>query len=179
MRILLPILLLTLSVTQLLAEELSPDIKVLLDKAVTSVQPLSTDPTIVAAVKKYNEAPPSTMTNDAWKKLNLLSPEVKALVKSEIGLYLKGKKTAIITEIFLNGADGGKVAFLSKTSSWNHKGKAKHDEPMAGKMWTGPIEVDESSGAQQIQIALPVLDGSTPIGSLVIGFGIAQMKEVP
>lgn len=159
------------------AEDLSPDVKVLLDKEIAASKSLSTDATIVAAVKKYNESPASTMTNDAWKKLSLLSPEVKALVKSDIGQYLKSKKTPVVTEIFLNGADGGKVAFLSKTSSWNHKGKAKHDEPMAGKTWIGPVEVDESSGAQQVQVALPVLDGEKPIGSLVIGFGIGQMKE--
>ena len=160
-----------------LAEELPADTKALLDAEITAIKPLSTDATIVAAVKKYNEAPPSTMTNDAWKKLTLLSPEVKSLVKSTIGQYLKKKQSSTITEMFLNGADGGKVAFLSKTTSWNHKGKAKHDDPMEGKTWIGPVEVDESSGAQQIQVAIPVLDGDQPIGSLVIGFGVAQMKE--
>ena len=99
------------------------------------------------------------------------------MVKSDIGQYLKSKKNSTITEMFLNGADGGKVAFLSKTTSWSHKGKAKHDEPMAGKRWTGEIEVDESSGAQQVQVGIPVLDGDTAIGSLVIGFGISQLKE--
>jgi hypothetical protein len=160
------------------AEESPADIKPLLDREISAVKPLSTDSVIVAAVKKYNAAPPSTMTNDVWQKYTLLSPEVKALVKSDIGRYLKTKQTAAITEMFLSGADGGKVAFLSKTSSWCHKGKPKHDVPMTGKMWIGEIEFDKSSGLSQIQVSIPVLDGNKPIGSLVIGFGIAQMKEI-
>lgn len=170
------ILFLSLCTTSLLAAELASDVKVLVDNAINAMAPLAADPLIVEGVKKYNAAPASTMTNDAWKKLTIISPEVKALIKSDVGVYLKQKKTEAVTEMFLNGADGGKVAFLSKTTSWNHKGKAKHDEPMAGKNWIGPVEVDESSGAEQIQVALPVLDGKKPIGSLVIGFGIAQLK---
>ncbi|MBN1758879.1 MAG: hypothetical protein JW863_11205 [Chitinispirillaceae bacterium] len=167
---------LTLQVAPVRSAEIPADVKALLDAEMAAAKPLSTDAVIVAAVKKYNEGPASSMTNEAWKKLTLLSPEVKALIKSDIGQYLKKKKTAVITEMFLNGADGGKVAFLSKTTSWNHKGKAKHDEPMKGNTWIGPVEVDESSGEQQIQIAIPVLEGEKPVGSLVIGFGVSQMK---
>jgi len=159
------------------ADEIPADIKPLLDKQIEGIQKLSIDKTIIAAVKKYNEAPASSMTNDNWKKLSLISPEVKQLVKSDIGKYLKSLKTPVITEMFLNGADGGKVAFLSKTSSWNHKGKAKHDVPMKGETWIGPMEVDDSSGAKQIQVGIPVLDDDKPIGSLVIGFGVAEMQE--
>jgi len=176
MRIVPALLFLIMSTLNILAEDLPSDVKVLVDKAIESITPLAADPVIVEGVKKYNAAPASTMTNDAWKKLTLLSPEVKALIKGDVGAYMKQKKTDAVTEMFLSGADGGKVAFLSKTTSWCHKGKAKHDQPMAGTNWIGPIEVDESSGAQQIQVALPVLDGGTPIGSLVVGFGIAQLK---
>lgn len=170
-------ILLCMAISAPSASELTPEVQAKLDKAISLCTPLSTDEKIVSAVKTYNSVPPSTMTNEAWKKLTLLSPEVKALIKSNIGTYLKSKKTDFITEMFLNGADGGKVAFLSKTSSWNHKGKPKHDFPMSGKIWIGSIEVDESSGAEQIQVSLPILNGTDPIGSLVIGFGIAQLKE--
>lgn len=168
---------LTIGAFSMAAAEVPADVKPLIEKQMASLNGLSTDATIVAAVKKYNAAPPSAMTNDAWKKLTVISPEVKALIKSDIGLYLKSKQAACITEMFLSGADGGKVAFLAKTSSWSHKGKPKHDVPMTGKTWTGDIEVDESTGAQQVQVAIPVLDGDKPVGSLVVGLGIAQMKE--
>ena len=166
-----------LAATFCFADEIPADIKPLLDKQIEGIKKLSTDQTIIAAVKKYNEAPSSSMTNKNWKKLTLISPEVKQLVKSDIGKYLKSLKTEVITEMFLNGADGGKVAFLSKTSSWNHKGKAKHDVPMKGETWIGPMEIDDSSGAKQIQVGIPILDEDKPIGSLVIGFGVAEMQE--
>ena len=158
-------------------EELSPEIKALLDLNIKKIKALSIDSVIVAAVKKYNAAPPSKMTNGVWAKLTLLSPQVTEITNSDISAYLKTKQTAMITEMFVNGADGGKVAFLLKTTFWNHKGKPKHDVPMHGDMWIGPLEIDASTGAYQIQAAIPVLDGNTPIGSIVIGFGLVQMKK--
>lgn len=168
----------TLGITlPLLAEPLPIDIKALLDKELVAAQTVAKEAAVIAAVKSYNAAPPSTMTNDAWKKLTVISPEVKSLIKSDIGQFLKSKKSVQITEMFLNGADGGKVAFLSKTTSWTHKGKPKHDLPMTGKTWFGEVEIDESSGTQQVQVSIPVLEGTTAIGSLVIGYGVAQMKD--
>jgi hypothetical protein len=158
-------------------EELSPEIKALLDLNIKKVKTLSTDTVIIAAVKKYNAATPSTMTNHAWTKLALVSSQVTAITNSDISAYLKTKQTYLITEMFINGADGGKVAFLLKTTFWNHKGKPKHDDPMRGDMWIGPLEIDASTGAYQIQASIPVLDGKTPIGSIVIGFGLVQMNK--
>jgi hypothetical protein len=48
--------------------------------------------------------------------------------------------------------------------------------PMAGKLYYGPVEVDESSGQQQVQVGFPVLDGTKPIGSIVVGLAIARLK---
>ena len=76
----------------------------------------------------------------------------------------------------MSGADGTKVAFLAKTTSWSHKGRDKHQIPMSGKTWYGPMEVDESSGIQQIQVGIPVLDGGKPIGSIVVGLSVAKLR---
>ena len=72
--------------------------------------------------------------------------------------------------------DGTKAAFLSKTTGWSHKGKPKHDLPMSGKSWQGPVEVDESTGLQQVQVAVPVLDGGKPVGSLVVGLSLSKLR---
>jgi len=88
---------------------------------------------------------------------------------------LKTKRTAVMAELFVSGTDGTKVAFFAKTTSWSHKGKAKHDAPMSGKSWTGSPELDESSGKITVQIAFPVLDGRKPIGSIVIGLDISKL----
>jgi len=140
---------------------------------------LSTDAKVVAAVKEHNAKPPAGaagMTNEKWKGLTVLDPFVRSFSKNELATYLKGKKDDSISELFISGADGTKVAFFAKTSSWTHAGKAKHEEPMKGETWIGPVEVDQSTGVEQIQIGLPVLDGGKPIGSVVVGLDVKKLQ---
>ncbi len=115
------------------------------------------------------------MTQEKWRSLSVLDPAVRALTKNPLGLYLKSKQDAQITESFLSGAGGTKVAFLSKTSNWSHAGKDKHQVPMTGKVYGGPPQLDESAGLQEVQIGLPVLDAGKPIGSIVVGLGVSKL----
>ncbi len=126
------------------------------DAELSAWQALGTDPAVVGAVKAYNANPPAkaaSMTNEEWRGLSMLDPFVRSLSKNELAAYLKTKRDDTVSEIFVSGAAGGKVAFLAKTSSWSHAGKAKHDVPMSGKTWVGPIEVDDSTGLQQFRSA--------------------------
>jgi len=116
------------------------------------------------------------MTNEKWKELSVLDPSVRSFSKNALADYLKSKKDDSISEVFVNGADGGKVAFLSKTTSWNHKGKPKHEVPMSGKVYIGPVEMDESSGQQQFQVGLPVMADGKAIGSIVVGLKVAALR---
>ena len=169
-----------LSITPLaLAGGMTPEVKTKVEYKAKQLQAWGTDPQIVAAVREYNANPPAegkTMTNEKWKTLTLLDPFVRALTKNPLATYLKAKAGDEISEIFVSGADGVKVAFLSKTTTWNHKGKDKHDVPMTGKVWIGPVEVDESTGVQQVQVGIPVLEDGKPIGSIVAGLSIARLK---
>ena len=103
-----------------------------------------------------------------------MDPLVRALTKNEAALFLKTKRNDIVEKIFLSDANGCKVAFLSKTINWCHKGKPKHEDPMNGKNWEGPVEVDGSAGITLKQISVPVLDQGKPIGSLVVGIKISN-----
>jgi hypothetical protein len=105
----------------------------------------------------------------------VLDPLVRAFSKNPVGLFLKTKKNDLVSEAFVSDAAGLKVGFIAKTTGWCHAGKPKHDVPMTGKTWQGPVEVDESTGQQQVQVAVPVLDGGKPIGSLVVGLGLAKL----
>lgn len=141
------------------------------------LSPLGSDAKVVAAVKAFNTSPPALakdMDQAKWSQLSVLSPEVKTFTKSDLASYLKSKKTDKVTEIFVCGADGTKVAFLSKPTNWSHKGKPKHDKPMSGKTWIGNAELDESSGKLQIQVSFPVLDGGKAIGSVVVGLDASK-----
>ena len=152
--------------------------KAKVDAKIAQYTPWSTDAKVVAAVKAFNASPPAyakDMTQDKWKSLTLLSPEVKEIASCDLSKYLKDKKDASVSEAFVSGADGTKAAFIAKTSGWSHKGKPKHDDPMSGKAWIGEVEIDASSGQQQIQIGIPVIDQGKAIGSIVIGFNITKM----
>jgi hypothetical protein len=168
-----------LAVARVQAEALEPAIQAKIEEQLKVTQSWASDPVIVKAVKDHNTALPAdqaAMTQDKWKGLSVLDPLVRGFTKNEAGQFLKSKKSEFVTEAFVSGADGLKVAFLAKPTNWSHKGKSKHDEPMSGKTWQGAVEVDESTGLQQVQIAVPILDEGKPIGSLVIGISVSKLK---
>ena len=163
------------------AEGLDPAVQAKVDGQVKAIQTWASDPVLVKAVKAQNAALPAdyaAMTQEKWKTLSILDPFVRAFNKNEAGVFLKSKKTEAISEGFVSDAAGLKVAFLAKTSAWSHKGKPKHDVPMTGKTWQGPVEVDESSGVQQVQVAVPVVDEGKPVGSVVVGLSLSKLGKL-
>jgi hypothetical protein len=153
--------------------QVAPELQAKLTPEIKHLETISGDAQVVEAVKAYNSATPSpeakAMTNDKWHSLTLFDPFVRAIGKSSCSEYLKTQKNDVIVKIFVSGADGGKVGFDAKTEHWTHKGMPKHDVPMSGKTWIGSVKLDDSTGLQLIQVALPVLDGKKPIGSIVFG----------
>jgi hypothetical protein len=163
----------------LAAAAIDPAMQAKVNEQVKYVQSWANDPTIVNAVKAINASMPAAnkaMTQEKWTTLTPFDPFVLSFSSNPVGLLLKAKKNQVISEGFVSAADGSKVGFLQKTTSWIHKGKPKHDVPMTGKTWQGEVETDQSTGLQQIQIAVPVLDGGKPIGSLVVGLQVARLK---
>lgn len=159
-------------------QELTADQKAKIETKLKQISVWGTDAAVVKAVKSHNTNPPAEfkdMTQEKWKALTMVSPEVKSLTKNELGLWIKSKKDSTMAEVFISGADGAKVAFTNKTTSWIHKGKPKHDVPMTGKSWTGKPELDESTGQTLVQISVPVLDAGKPIGSIVVGLAVSKL----
>lgn len=150
------------------------------DAKTKEIQGWAAMPAIVEAVKAYNASKlpeAAGMDQAKWAGLSVIDPFVRSLTKNPAAELLKSKKGEVVSEAFVSGADGGKVAFLGKTTNWSHKGKPKHDQPMSGKNWQGPVEIDESSGLQQVQVAVPVVDGGKPIGSMVVGLSIGKLGK--
>lgn len=161
------------------ADDLDADTQAKVAAKIAVIKTWASDATIVKAVKAQNEKLPAELADlnqDKWKALGILDPLVRSFTKNEAAGVLKAKKTDAVGEAFISAADGTKVAFLTKTSNWSHKGKPKHDVPMSGKTWQGNVEVDESTGLRQIQVSVPVLDGDKPIGSLVVGLDLTKLK---
>jgi hypothetical protein len=164
--------------TSLTAAELDAADQAKVDGKIAEIKSWAADPTIVAAVAAHNAQLPADqagMTQDKWKALSLLDPFVRGFAKNEAGVVLKAKKAVWTAEAFVSDAKGFKVAFLAKTSSWCHAGSPKHDVPMTGKVWQGTAAVDESSGLQQLQVAVPVLKDGQPIGVLVVGLSLGKL----
>lgn len=161
------------------AEELDAATQTKVAAKIEQIKTWAAEATLVKAVKAQNENLPADlagMTQDKWKAAGILDPVVRSFTKNEAANVLKSKKTEAVSEAFLSAADGGKVAFLTKPSNWSHKGKPKHDVPMTGKTWQGAVEVDDSTGIRQVQVAVPVLEGDKPIGSLVVGLDLGKLK---
>lgn len=160
------------------AEGLDTAVQAKVDAKVKEIQAWASDPALVKAVVAHNTALPAAdaaMTQDTWKTLTILDPFVRSFSTNTAGQFLKSKKSPEIAEAFVNGSDGLKVAFLGKTTGWSHKGKPKHDLPMSGKTWQGAVEVDESTGLQQVQVSVPILEGGQPVGSLVVGLALSKL----
>lgn len=160
------------------AADLDPAVQAKVDGKIAELKTWAADPVIVGAVAAHNAQLPTdhaAMNQDKWKALSLLDPFVRSFTKNPAGAFLKSKKSDWVAEAFLSDAKGLKVAFLAKTSSWSHAGSPKHDVPMTGKTWEGTLAVDESSGLQQLQVAVPVLQNGQPIGSLVVGLSLGKL----
>lgn len=150
------------------------------DAKVKEIQAWAANPTIVDAVKAYNSAKSADaagMDQTKWTGLTVMDPFVRSLTRNPAAEFLKTRKGEVVSEAFVSGADGGKVAFLGKSTNWSHKGKPKHEQPMSGKSWQGPVEIDESSGLQQVQVGVPVMDGGKTIGSLVVGLSVGKLGK--
>jgi len=176
----LAILAVAFSPTLFAGEPIEATLQRKIDAQVRAISAWGKDPKIVKAVQEHNAKPPAehaSMTQDKWKTLTVLDPLVRGLTKNEAAEFLKSKKSEFVTEAFVSDTAGTKVAFLAKTTAWCHKGKPKHDVPMTGKTWQGEVEVDESTGLQQLQVAVPVFDGDKPIGSLVVGLSLAKLPK--
>jgi hypothetical protein len=161
------------------AADVDPALQAKIAEKIKAVEAWASDPVLVAACKAQNANPSDevqAMTQEKWKGLSILDPVIRAFSKNPAGQFLKGKKDDVVSEAFVSAADGRKVAFLAKPSNFSHAGKPKHDKPMKGETWQGDVEVDESSGIQQVQVAVPVKDGDKVVGSLVVGLNVTKLK---
>jgi hypothetical protein len=85
----------------------------------------------------------------------------------------------MFNEAFLNAAQGEKVAFVEKTTSYLHKGQQKFDVPFTtGNAWQGKAEFDESSQTYAIQISVPVMAEGKPVGALVVGVNLTHLEKL-
>jgi hypothetical protein len=170
--------LLLFPVSLVFSNEMSPAQKSKVEALLDSMAVLGKDPKVVDAVKAQNAKLPEILAginNEKWKSLSAESPEVRSVSHTELTQYLRGKVHHTVIELFISDAEGRKVALFTKTTSFIHKGKPKHDQPMLGKKWLGDLELDQSTQQMQIHGSFPVIDKGKPIGSVVLGFWVPKL----
>ena len=165
------------------AFEITPAVQKELDRHIEIVKGWAADPVIVKAVLAQNEKGPiAGMDNAKWKTVRRSDDLVKGFQSNPAGQFLKTKCTdsqGTYSEAFLSGAQGEKVAFFEKTTSYIHKGAPKFDVPFnTGKSWQGQPEFDESSQTHQIQVSVPVVSGGKTVGVLVVGVNLSKLEKL-
>jgi hypothetical protein len=163
--------------------EITPTIQAELDRQKAVITTWAAEPMVVQSVLEQNsKGPIAGMDNTKWKTLRRSDPEVKAFQSNPAGQFLKEKVTGsgeMFNEAFLSAAQGEKVAFVEKTTSYLHKGQPKFEIPFtAGTPWQGKAEFDESSQVYAIQISVPVIAEGKPVGALVIGVNLTHLEKL-
>jgi hypothetical protein len=164
------------------AFEITPPVQKEIDKSIETVKAWAANPVIIKAVMAQNgKGPIAGMDNAKWKAVRRSDDLVKGFQGCEAGQFLKQKLTEsseLFSEAFLNAAQGEKVAFVEKTTSYTHKGSPKFDVPFGGKPWQGQPEFDESTQTHQVQVSVPVVADGKPAGVLVVGINLTKLEKV-
>jgi hypothetical protein len=164
------------------ALDITPGMQKEIDKQVEVVKGWAGDAAVVKAVLAQNEKGPiAGMDNAKWKTIRRSDAVVKEFQGNPAGQYLAQKvkeSNEAFSEAFLSAAQGEKVAFVEKTTSYIHKGQPKFDVPFgSGKSWQGKPEFDESSQTHQVQVSVPVMSGGKPVGALVVGLNLTKLEK--
>jgi len=163
--------------------EITPAIQAELEKQKAVVAKWAASPAIVSAVAEQNrKGPIAGMDNAKWKVTRRTDPMVTGFQSNAAGQFLKARlaeSQGAVSEAFLIAAQGEKVAFYEKTTSYIHRGSSKFDVPFnTGKSWQGKPEFDESSQTYAIQISVPILAEGKAIGALVVGVNLSYLEKV-
>lgn len=164
------------------AFEVTPAIQNELDRHVEVAKGWAASPVVVKAVLAQNaKGPIAGMDNAKWKTVRRSDELIKGFQTNEAGRFLAQKvaeSNEIYSETFLSAAQGEKVAFFEKTTSYIHRGSPKFDVPFTtGRTWQGKPEFDESSQTHQIQVSVPVLSDGKPVGALVVGVNLSKLEK--
>ncbi len=122
---------------------------------------------------KYSSMPPEVIKGHfldmdrQWLKSGKDSALIKSYLETSSSLKLKQiADEKSMAEIFITDASGALVAASGKTSDFYQADEAWWQESFAGgkgKVFTGNIEFDESSGIYGITLALPIRDNNNKL----------------
>lgn len=179
---------LLLSPATLLAQEAlsGAELEKVLDVKIRFAKHISYNPLIVRSVESQNV---EKLSLDEIKKRDQIwvgtSGESKALIQAittnEVAEYFKRRVESndAITEVFLTDNQGANVAAYPPTGDYWQGDEDKWISSFNrgnGVMYLGPIERDESTNTDQVQISSPIKSQGKTIGVLIMGVTVEYIS---
>lgn len=152
-----------------------------IDYANASLTSLGTDKTIVDAVKAENAKGKSLdqikAADAVWIEASGVTGDMRKLIDSDCGKRLISFRDEheFITEVFVMDNQGANVAMSEKTSDYWQGDEDKFIKCFNagnGTVFVSDVNFDENTQVYQVQVSVPVTDGSATIGAICIGIDL-------
>ena len=163
------------------------ELQKLLKTKILLARHIGLNPVMIGAVSEQNSQNLSLgeikKRDNKWKSSKKLTQFKLFLQQNDAGSYLKQlvTKNKYVNEAFLTDNQGANVASYPATSDYwqgdEKKWKASFNDGV-GKVFVGPVKVDESTNETTVQISAPVTNrySSSTLGVIVIGVNVDYIK---
>jgi hypothetical protein len=169
---------LLLAQAALTAEEIEDLLKV----KIRFASHMAYNPIVIRAVEAQNSLNISLaeikQRDEGWKNAGDSSNAlIREITKNEIARYFQRRveNNTAIDEVFLTDNQGANVAAFPPTSDYWQGDEDKwifsYNEGN-GKVFIGPLELDESTNKTQVQISAPIVSNDETIGVLILGVSV-------
>lgn len=171
------------------APKLTPAMEAALKEDIKVIEGWVADSEMINAVKAQNSQNLSLdeikKRDEAWKKIRKAKGKANDLMKQNynhaIGKMIRQKNKEAkgrYPEAFLTDNQGANVAVSKYTSDYwqGDEGKWKNSIKDNGTVFIGEPEFDESTRSMLVQVSVPVKEGGTAIGVLVVGVKFSKLK---
>lgn len=166
------------------AELTQEDLKEILAPRIEGLKFLTKNGMLLQAIREQNRQEQSL---DEIQKIDAdwkagTSPLIKELQENKAGSFLKNiiiQQADVYSEAFLTDAQGANVAAYPATSDYWQGDEEKFTASFnggQGKVFIGPIEMDESTQTNAVQISVPMEYNDETIGVLVIGVKVSVLE---
>jgi hypothetical protein len=155
-----------------------------LKSEIKRVSRMTQNPILIEAVVSQN-AEGLTMElikqrDEHWKTSDTSDEFKQEMIASTAGRYLSNlmKSSKAYTEAFLTDNQGANVAASPLTSDYwqgDEDKWVKSFSPEGGAIYVGPMEWDDSSGYNAVQISVPVKQENNVIGVMVVGVKLSHV----
>ncbi|WP_439135180.1 PDC sensor domain-containing protein [Pseudomaricurvus sp.] len=154
-----------------------------LRQEIDRIETMAEHPIILNAVSVQNAEKLSQTTimqrDQVWIESGREAPFKQTMLASPASQYLRNIaiKNPSFTELLLLDNQGANIAVYPLTSDYWQGDEMKWQAIMRDQRtsYVGPMEYDVSSGLNSIQISLPVKQGNTTVGVIVVGVRLSHI----